>query len=99
MGFIIGTQPETKTEIIKSEIVETDVTPVIVEKLKRKKSSNNGWIIGLSIGGGVIFLGAVTAVVLYFLRIKKNKKNFNVNNISEQKLGEIIGSDINISKN
>ena len=90
------TKPEIKTEIIKSEIVETDVTPVIGEKLKRKKSSNYGWIIGLSIGGGVIFLGALTAVFFYLLRIKKNKKIFNVNNISEQKFGE---SDVNISKN
>ena len=96
-----GTNPDgIKTEIIKSEIVETDVIPVIDDKSKRKKSSSNiGLIIGLSIGGGVILLGALTTIFLYFLKIKKNKKDYDVNNITEQKLEEINKSDSNLAKN
>ena len=91
---------EIKTEKINTDLKETDVIPVVDDKPKRKKSSNNnGWIIGLSIGGGIIFLGALTAVFLYFYRLKKNRENPNANNITEQHLGEINKSDSNLSKN
>ena len=95
---------EINTEKINSDdnSEETDVVPVIDDKKKKKKSSssNKGWIISLIIVGRIILLGATT-ISIYFLRIKKNKKNSNVNlnNITEQKMKDIYRSDLNLPKN
>lgn len=80
---------------------ETDEVPVD-DKPKRKKSnsSNKGWIISVIIVFCVILLGA-SIIFIYFLRIKRNNKNDNVNlnNITEQKMHDINRSDLNLSKN
>ena len=77
------TEIPEKTEIITDK-PETDIPQIIPNKPLKKKSNNNGLIIGLCVGGGVILLSILAAILFYRSKLKNTKMNNNFNNITEQ---------------